>query len=87
MYLRINKTVTRPAARLITDLRVYALAGRDSHPLDEYSKFQNATDHVLPFGPAFPGRFRYSFSWFSPLVVFLHIANQLFARSVVEPIS
>ena len=34
-YLRINGTVTCPVARLATGLRVYALTGRDLHPLDE----------------------------------------------------
>jgi hypothetical protein len=48
---------THAVARLVTDLRVYALVGRDSHPLDGYSKFQNVSDHVPPFRPAFPGRF------------------------------
>jgi hypothetical protein len=33
------------------------LTGRDSHPLDEYSKFQDASDRIPPFRPAFPGRF------------------------------
>src|SRR5438128_9775139 len=47
-------------ARLASGLRVFALAGRDSHPLDGYSEFQNVTDHVLPFRPAFPGRFHRS---------------------------
>jgi hypothetical protein len=48
---------THAVARLVTGLRVYTLAGRDSHVLDGYSKFQNVSNHVLPFRPAFPGRF------------------------------
>lgn len=55
--LRIAAAVTCRLARLASDLRVYALAGRDSHPLDRYSEFRNAADDVLPFRPAFPGHF------------------------------
>lgn len=57
-YLRIAVVVTHVVARLVTDLRVCALAGRDSHPLDRYSEFPNVTDHVLPFRPDFTGLIR-----------------------------
>ena len=57
--LRIAGVVTHVVARLITDLRVCALAGRDSHPLDRSSEFQSVSDHVPPSGPALTGRFHF----------------------------
>ena len=57
--LRINVVVTSDAARLTTSLPGSALAGRDSHPLDDYSKISRR--HRLPpipFRPALPGRIR-----------------------------
>lgn len=60
--LRFNATVTRDAARLATGLRVFALAGRDSHPLDRCSKFHGVIDHSecidhsIPSGLAVSGQ-------------------------------
>ena len=58
-YLRINAVVTDDTARLATSLPGAALAGRDSHPLDDYSKISRR--HRLPpipLRPALPGRIR-----------------------------
>jgi hypothetical protein len=55
-HLRINEVVTGSAARLATSLLGSALAGRDSHPLDGYSEFQEDIVVTFPFGPALPGR-------------------------------
>src|SRR6266702_4866770 len=75
--LRIADVVAHAVARLVTGLRVYALAGRDSHPLDRYSEFQNVTDHVHSFRPALPGRFHcesYFLSQFSENLHFILFA-------------
>jgi hypothetical protein len=39
--LRINRGVATPTARLATDLRGYALIGRDLHPLDDKPNFRS----------------------------------------------
>ena len=59
-YLRIAVVIAHIVARLATDLRVFALIGWDSHPLDRYSEFPDVSDHILPFGPAFPGHFHFT---------------------------
>lgn len=46
-YLRVNAVVTDDAARLATGLPGSALAGRDLHPLDDYSGFQGGIDYLL----------------------------------------
>jgi hypothetical protein len=46
-YLRFNRTVTAPAARLATDLRGYALVGRDSHPLGNKPNFAKSPHDFL----------------------------------------
>lgn len=46
-YLRINTTVTDDTARLATGLPGSALAGRDLHPLDDYSEFQGGIVNLL----------------------------------------
>jgi hypothetical protein len=55
VYLRINMSVTRNAARLTYGLPGSALAVRDSHPLDDYPNFQRYR-HLLSNGPALTGR-------------------------------
>jgi len=45
--LRINICVTADAARLATGLPGSALTGRDSHPLDDCSKFQGGIVDLL----------------------------------------
>jgi hypothetical protein len=57
-YLRINRRVIATAARLVTGLPGSALAGRDSHPLDDSSDFQKVSPSLLPVGPGLPDRFR-----------------------------
>ena len=44
------------AARLVTGPPGSALAGRDSHPLDDCSDFQRASPSLLPVRPGFPDR-------------------------------
>jgi hypothetical protein len=46
--LRIAVVVTHAVARLTSGLRVFALAGRDSHPLDEYSEFPDVPNTSFP---------------------------------------
>ncbi len=61
-YLRFTAAVTHDVARLATGLRVSALTGRDSHPLDRYSKFHGVIDHSecidhpIPSGLAVSGQ-------------------------------
>jgi hypothetical protein len=40
--LRIAGAVADPGARLATGLPGWALAGRDSHPLDDFSEFRES---------------------------------------------
>lgn len=54
--LRINEHLTVNAARLATSLPGLALAGRDSHPLDNISEFHKVIAYFNPFRPEFPGR-------------------------------
>ena len=46
-YLRFDDTVTGPAARLATGWAGSPLAGRVSHPLDDYSKFREVIASLL----------------------------------------
>jgi len=45
-----------PGARLATGLPGSALAGRVSHPLDDFSEFHELPHVFIPFRPALPGR-------------------------------
>jgi len=45
-----------PGARLATGLPGSALAGRASHPLDDFSEFHESPHVFIPFRPALPGR-------------------------------
>jgi hypothetical protein len=45
-----------PEARLATGLPGSALAGRVSHPLDDFSEFHELPHVFIPFRPALPGR-------------------------------
>ena len=55
--LRFNHPVARMTARLASGLPGSALAGRGSHPLDDYSEFRIGTTSFRPIGPALPDRF------------------------------
>jgi hypothetical protein len=55
--LRINRVITGVTARLTTDLPGSALAGRDSHPLDDIPNF---VDHRMIHS------FRTSIAWSQP---------------------
>ena len=55
--LRINRSVATPTARLTTDLRGYALIGRDLHPLDDKPNFR---------GHRMTSSFRTSMAWSLP---------------------
>jgi len=57
--LRINRGVTTPTARLATDLRGYALVGRDLHPLDDKPNFRS--HRMTP-------SFRTSIAWSLPMM-------------------
>jgi hypothetical protein len=48
--------ITAPEARLATGLPGSALAGRVSHPLDDFSEFHELPHVFIPFRPALPGR-------------------------------
>ena len=49
--LRIDEDLTVPAARLATGLLGSALAGRDSHPLDDLQDFSDSATCLLPDQP------------------------------------
>ena len=49
--LRIDGDLTVPAARLATGLLGSALAGRDSHPLDDIQDFSDSATCLLPDQP------------------------------------
>ena len=50
-------------ARLATGLPGSALAGRVSHPLDDFSEFHESPHDFIPFRPALPGRTVSEFVW------------------------
>lgn len=54
--LRFAVSVAEHVARLASGVPGSALAGRDSHPLDDQRDFQRATACFLPSRPALPGR-------------------------------
>ena len=57
--LRFNRSVTDAAARLTTGLPGSALAGWDSHPLDDSSIISRRhRSPPIPVGPALPGRYQ-----------------------------
>jgi hypothetical protein len=45
--LRINRVIAGPTARLTTGLPGWALAGRDSHPLDDRPNFAESPHDSL----------------------------------------
>ena len=55
-HLRINRPVAGTTARLVTGPPGSALAGRDSHPLDDSSDFHRDSPSLLPVRPEFPDR-------------------------------
>ena len=77
-YLRINRPVAGKAARLVTGLPGSALAGRDSHPLDDYSDFQKASPSLLPVRPGFPDRYPDRFLPFSSQALLIRLRVSMF---------
>jgi hypothetical protein len=57
------RTSLLPGARLATGLPGSALAGRVSHPLDDFSEFHESPHDFIPFRPALPGRTVSEFVW------------------------
>ena len=58
-----RETSLPPGARLATGLPGSTLAGRVSHPLDDFSEFHELPHVFIPFRPALPGRTVSVFVW------------------------